>query len=166
MSSSWKNAQGDIRVYAQIKALIRALGSKKKEESRRSRWRRRIKVLCGKRSWATTMFVSNTFCRNWIKRISSSCTTWIVKRGRWLRERGLLELNWKERLRLQRCRRYLRWSLRGRIDRCGRGGWGDRGGSARELLERINSSCSSGHEKRKSVNGVNARLMRPHHKVI
>ena len=35
-----------------------------------------------------------------------------------------------------------------------------------ELLVRINSSCSSGYERRKSVIGMKGRLMRPHVKVI
>ena len=34
--------------------------------------------------------------------------------------------------------------------------------SAFELLKRINSSCSSGYERRNSVSGMNRRLMRPH----
>jgi len=38
--------------------------------------------------------------------------------------------------------------------------------SARELLKRINSSCSSGRERRKSVSGIHIRLMRPQNKVI
>ena len=38
--------------------------------------------------------------------------------------------------------------------------------SACKLLKRINSSCSSGRERRKSVSGMNGRLMRPHSKVI
>ena len=33
--------------------------------------------------------------------------------------------------------------------------------SASKLLKRINSSCSSGRERRKSVSGMNGRLMRP-----
>ena len=41
-----------------------------------------------------------------------------------------------------------------------------RHGSARKLLERINSSCSSGRERRKSVSGINGRLMRLQVKVI
>ena len=43
---------------------------------------------------------------------------------------------------------------------------GDETFSARKLLERINSSCSSGRERRKSVSGMNGRLMRPQNKVI
>ena len=35
-----------------------------------------------------------------------------------------------------------------------------------ELLKRINSNCSSGRERRKSVNGIIGRLMRPQDKVI
>ena len=35
-----------------------------------------------------------------------------------------------------------------------------------ELLKRINSSCSSGRERRKSVSGMKGRLMRPQNKVI
>ena len=38
--------------------------------------------------------------------------------------------------------------------------------SAGKLLKRINSSCSSGRERRKSVSGLQGRLMRPHLKVI
>ena len=34
--------------------------------------------------------------------------------------------------------------------------------SAGELLKRINSSCSSGRERRKSVSGMDGRLMRQH----
>ena len=33
--------------------------------------------------------------------------------------------------------------------------------SARKLLKRINSSCSSGYERRKSVCGIQGRLLRP-----
>ena len=36
----------------------------------------------------------------------------------------------------------------------------------RKLLGRINSSCSSGRERRKSVRGVEGRLIRPHIMVI
>ena len=35
-----------------------------------------------------------------------------------------------------------------------------------KLLKRINSSCSSGRERRKSVSGMDGRLMRPQYKVI
>ena len=35
-----------------------------------------------------------------------------------------------------------------------------------ELLERINSSCSSGRERRKSVSGIQGRLIWPQYKVI
>ena len=38
--------------------------------------------------------------------------------------------------------------------------------SAGKLLKRINSSCSSGRERRKSVSGMWGRFMRPHVKVI
>ena len=38
--------------------------------------------------------------------------------------------------------------------------------SPTKLLKRINSSCSSGRERRKSVSGMDGRLMRPHVKVI
>ena len=38
--------------------------------------------------------------------------------------------------------------------------------SARKLLKRINSSYSSGYERRKSASGMNGRLKRPHVKVI
>ena len=38
--------------------------------------------------------------------------------------------------------------------------------SATKLLKRINSSCSSGYERRKSVSGMQGRLMRPQDKVI
>ena len=38
--------------------------------------------------------------------------------------------------------------------------------SAGKLLKRINSSCSSGYERRKSVSGMDGRLMRPQNKVI
>ena len=38
--------------------------------------------------------------------------------------------------------------------------------SAVKLLKRINSSCSSGRERRKSVSGIEGRLMRPQNKVI
>ena len=48
--------------------------------------------------------------------------------------------------------------LRGSINRCGRVG-GTKHGSAFELLKRINSSCSSGRERRKSVSGMDGRLM-------
>ena len=35
-----------------------------------------------------------------------------------------------------------------------------------KVAERINSSCSSGRERRKSVSGMKGRLMRPQYKVI
>ena len=38
--------------------------------------------------------------------------------------------------------------------------------SAIKLLKRINSSCSSGRERRKSVSGINGRLIGPQNKVI
>ena len=38
--------------------------------------------------------------------------------------------------------------------------------SAGKLLTRINSSCSSGYERRKSVSGMDRRLKRPQKKVI
>ena len=38
--------------------------------------------------------------------------------------------------------------------------------SNRVLLERINSSCSSGYERRNSMSGIKGRLMRPQNKVI
>ena len=53
--------------------------------------------------------------------------------------------------------------------------WGGRGFLGKEmdepyfcvkLLKRINSSCSSGRERRKSVSGMKGRLMRPQNKVI
>ena len=52
---------------------------------------------------------------------------------------------------------YQLWKLRGRIgriNRCGRVTGKRKEISARKLLERINSSCSSGREKRKSVSGM------------
>jgi len=51
------------------------------------------------------------------------------------------------------------------INRFGRDG-GTNHFSAKELLKRINSSCSSGCERRKSVSGIIGRLMRPHIMVI
>ena len=50
--------------------------------------------------------------------------------------------------------------LRGRINRCGRVG-GTKQLSAIKLLTRINSSCSSGRERRKSVSGIKRRLKWP-----
>ena len=44
-------------------------------------------------------------------------------------------------------------SLRGSINRCGRAGW-DESSFCHKLLKRINSSCSSGRERRKSVSGM------------
>jgi len=38
--------------------------------------------------------------------------------------------------------------------------------SAIKLLERINSSCSSGYERRKSVSGMERRFVRPQNMVI
>ena len=38
--------------------------------------------------------------------------------------------------------------------------------SAVKLLKRINSSCSSGYERRKSVSGIQGRLIGPQNKVI
>ena len=55
--------------------------------------------------------------------------------------------------------------LRGRINRCGRV-TGDEKISAIKLLARINSSCSSGRERRKSVSGMNGRLNAAANKVI
>ena len=45
-------------------------------------------------------------------------------------------------------------------------GWKDETYFCLELLSRINSSCSSGRERRKSVRGIQGRLMRPQTKVI
>ena len=59
----------------------------------------------------------------------------------------------KKGFRVKRCRRYRLWKLRGRIDRCGRVGR-TKHISAGKLLKRINSSCSSGRERRKSVSGM------------
>ena len=57
--------------------------------------------------------------------------------------------------------------LRGRINRCGRVTGEERKIFLLEsCLKRINSSCSSGYERRKSVSGMNRRLMRPQNKVI
>ena len=53
-----------------------------------------------------------------------------------------------------------------RINRCGGVGWKTKMISARKLLERINSSYSSGRERRKSVSGIIGRFVRPHVKVI
>ena len=58
---------------------------------------------------------------------------------------------------MKRCRRYRLWKLRGRINRCGRV-W-TKHISACTLLKRINSSCSSGYERRKSVSGMKGRLI-------
>ena len=44
--------------------------------------------------------------------------------------------------------------------------WKDETYFCSKLLKRINSSCSSGRERRKSVSGMNGRLMRPQIKVI
>jgi len=66
---------------------------------------------------------------------------------------------------VKRCPRYRLWSLRGSINRCGRDGYGgghwDETDFCEKLLKRINSSCSSGRERRKSVSGMNGRLVRP-----
>ena len=43
--------------------------------------------------------------------------------------------------------------------RCGRATEEAKDISARKLLERINSSCSSGRERRKSVSGMEGRLI-------
>ena len=59
----------------------------------------------------------------------------------------------KRRFKVRRCRRYRLWSLRGSINRCGRVD-GTNHISAGKLLKRINSSCSSGRERRKSVSGM------------
>ena len=53
---------------------------------------------------------------------------------------------------------------RGRIHRCA--GAKTKNISAGKLLKRINSSCSSGRERRKSVSGMKGRLMWPQVKVI
>ena len=119
---------------------------------------------CGVWSWITTIFVSNTFFRDWMRRMWNSCTEWIVKRESWLRD-PLAQVIWKRGLKLNRCRRFRLWSLLGSINRCGRVG-GFRHLSALELLTRINSSCSSGCERRKSVIGIQGRLIWPQNKVI
>ena len=61
---------------------------------------------------------------------------------------------------MKRCRRYRLWSLRGSIIRGVGGVLGRMTNhiSAVKLLKRINSSCSSGRERRKSVSGMNGRL--------
>ena len=71
----------------------------------------------------------------------------------------------KERFKVKRCRRYRLWSLRGSMNRT----WTrmvDETDFYNELLKRINSSCSSGRERRKSVGGMKGRLKWPHIKVI
>ena len=71
----------------------------------------------------------------------------------------------KKKFKVKRCRRYRLWKLRGSINRCGRDG-GDETDFCWKLLERINSSCSSGRERRKSVSGMNGRLDAAADKVI
>ena len=56
--------------------------------------------------------------------------------------------------------------VRGRVNRCGRvtgSGTVEEDLSARKLLERINSSCSSGYERRKSVSGSGGTINRAAH---
>ena len=63
----------------------------------------------------------------------------------------------KEKFKVKRCRRYRLWSLRGSIIRGAVVVLGKRWTnhiSAVKLLKRINSSCSSGRERRKSVSGM------------
>ena len=59
----------------------------------------------------------------------------------------------KKKFKVKRCRRYRLWKLRGSINRCGRV-TGDETYFCWKLLKRINSSCSSGRERRKSVSGM------------
>ena len=65
----------------------------------------------------------------------------------------------KEKFKVKRCRRYRLWKLRGSIirgeayDTMRKKRW-TKHISAGKLLERINSSCSSGRERRKSVSGM------------
>jgi len=137
---------------------------RREKRSRKARWSGRA-ILCGIWSWRTTIFVSHTFFRDWIERILNSCTRWTVKRESWSRDR-LARVIWRRGLRSKRCRRYRLWKLRGRINRCGRVGGTTKHISAGELLKRINSSSSSGRERRKSVSGVIGRFVRPQNKVI
>ena len=59
----------------------------------------------------------------------------------------------KKKFKVKRCRRYRLWKLRGSINRCGRV-LVDETYFCSKLLKRINSSCSSGYERRKSVSGM------------
>ena len=141
----------------------------------RGRLVREILLCCGIWSWSATIFVSLIFFRDWIRRILNSCTEWMVKRERWLRDH-LARGSWKGSLKWTRCRRYRLWKLLGRIGRIYLNlRWGKALAnhvsarqlrSARQLLPRISSSCSSGREKRKSVSGMKGRLIRPHIMVI
>ena len=60
---------------------------------RPGRWRREGRkdgegreILCGIWSWSATIFVLNTFFRDWMGRMWNSCTEWIVRRESWLRD--------------------------------------------------------------------------------
>ena len=82
-----------------------------------------------------------------------------------LMKRSSREGDLKEKFKVKRCRRYRLWKLRGSINRCGRVG-GTKHISAGKLLKRINSSCSSGRERRKSVSGMNRTINAAADKVI
>jgi len=60
---------------------------------------------CGMWSWSATIFVSLISCRDWIELILNSCTGWIRRRERWLRDRHARG-SWKRSLEWERCRRY------------------------------------------------------------
>ena len=60
----------------------------------------------------------------------------------------------KKRFRVNEMSSISTLELRGRINRCGRDTVETKQISAGKLLKRINSSCSSGRERRKSVSGM------------
>ena len=72
----------------------------------------------------------------------------------------------RKKFQIEEMSRFRLWKLRGSINRCGRVGWKTKDLSAGKLLTRINSSCSSGRERRKNVSGIERRFVRPQVKVI
>ena len=59
---------------------------RREKRSRKAGWSGRA-ILCGVWSWRTTIFVSHTFFRDWIRLMWNSCTRWIRRRESWLRDR-------------------------------------------------------------------------------
>ena len=100
----------------------------------------------------------NTFFRDWMRLMWNSCTRWIVKRESWWRDR-LARVIWKREFKVREMSSISTLEVAWENYRCGRVSWRRNIFLLSKLLKRINSSCSSGRERRKSVSGMKGRLM-------